>query len=58
MRFALLEAQMILATLAQSFSVRLKPGHEVVPEARLNLPPRYGIQMFLESRRRAMRASV
>ena len=39
-RFAQLEGQVILATLAQSFSVRLKPGQEVVPEARLNLPPR------------------
>ena len=53
MRFALLEGQLILALLAQSFSVRLKPGQKVVPEARLNLPPKYGVQMFLEPRRAA-----
>ena len=50
-RFAQLEGQVILATLAQSFSVRLKPGQEVVPEARLNLPPRDGVHLYLEPRR-------
>ena len=50
-RFAMLEGQLILAALAQSFTLRLKPGHPVEPIARLNYPPKYGVQMFLEPRR-------
>jgi cytochrome P450 len=50
LRFAFLEAQLILATLAQSFVVRPKPGHPVEAAARLNLPPKYGLQMFVERR--------
>jgi cytochrome P450 len=50
MRFAMLEGPLILATLAQSFSVRLEPGQQIVPEARLNFPPRHGIRMHLEPR--------
>ncbi len=50
LRFAFLEAQLILATLAQSFVVRPRPGHPVEASARLNLPPKYGLQMFVDAR--------
>ena len=50
LRFAFLEAQLILATLAQSFVVRPRPGHPVEAAARLNLPPKYGLQMFVNAR--------
>lgn len=50
-RVGLLEGQLMLATLAQSFAVRLKPGHPVVPGPRVNMPPKFGLPMFLEPRR-------
>jgi cytochrome P450 len=46
--FALMEMQLILATIAQRYKLRLVPGHPVEPEALLSLHPRYGLQMMLE----------
>ena len=46
--FALLEAALIIATIAQKFRFRLVPGHPVVPEPLVTLRPRYGIRMTLE----------
>jgi cytochrome P450 len=57
-RFAMLEGQLIIATLAQSFRTRLKPGHPVEPVARLNFPPKFGLQMYLEPRRALTPASA
>ena len=45
--FALMEMQLILATLAQRYKLRLLPGHLVEPEALLSLRPRYGLPMTL-----------
>jgi cytochrome P450 len=50
LRFALMEGQLILATLAQSFTVSLQPGHVVVPAPRLNLPPKFGLRMRIQAR--------
>jgi cytochrome P450 len=50
MRFAQLEGQLILAALAQSFAVRLKPGVDVRPTARVTLQPAPGVQLLLEPR--------
>ena len=50
MRFALLEGQLILAVLGQSFSARLKPGHTVEPVARVTLAPRDGVRMLIAQR--------
>ena len=50
MRFAVMEGQLILATLAQAFAVHAKPGHPVEREPRLNMPPRYGLQMSFTPR--------
>lgn len=49
-RVGLLEGQLMLATFAQSFTVRLTPGHPVEPNPRVNMPPRYGLPMILEPR--------
>jgi cytochrome P450 len=49
--FALMEATLILATIAQKFCLRLVPGHPVVPFASITLRPRHGIRVKLESRR-------
>jgi len=46
--FALMEMQLILATVAQRYKLRLVPGHTVEPEALLSLHPRYGLPMTLD----------
>jgi cytochrome P450 len=48
--FAIMEAQVILATLAQRFDVELEPGQEVVPDATFTLRPREGIRMRVRRR--------
>jgi cytochrome P450 len=45
--FALMEMQLILATIAQRYKLRLVPGHPVEPEALLSLHPRYSLLMTL-----------
>ena len=45
--FALMEMQLILATIAQHYTLRLVPGHPVEPAALLSLRPRYGLPMTL-----------
>jgi len=48
--FALLEACLILATLAQRFRLRLVAGQTIEPLGRVTLRPRHGIRMTLERR--------
>jgi cytochrome P450 len=48
--FALMEATLILATIAQKYRLRLVPDHPVVPLASITLRPRYGMRVILESR--------
>jgi len=50
MGFALAEAQVILASIAQAFRVKLVPGHKVEPRATLTLRAATGIQVTLEPR--------
>ncbi|MCB9650448.1 MAG: cytochrome P450 [Deltaproteobacteria bacterium] len=50
--FALIEAQLLLAAIAQRFRVRLVPGQDVKLNPRVTLGPRAPIQMILEARRR------
>ena len=49
--FALMEAQLVLAAVAQRYSLRLVPGHPVVPQVLPTLRPRYGLPMTLHPRR-------
>ena len=49
-KFALMEGQLILATLAQAFTARLMAGQVVVPAPRLNLPPKLGLRMIVQPR--------
>lgn len=46
--FALMEAHLILATVAQRYRLRLVPDHPVEPQALLTLRPRDGLPMLLE----------
>ncbi|HEY0018755.1 MAG TPA: cytochrome P450 [Longimicrobium sp.] len=48
--FALMEAQVVLATLAQRFELESVPGHEVVPDATFTLRPRNGVRMRIRRR--------
>ena len=48
--FAMAEAMLILATIAQRYRLHLKPGHPVEPQGLITLRPRYGLQMRLERR--------
>lgn len=48
--FALMEATLVLATIAQKFRFRLVEGHPVVPLPSITLRPRYGIRATLVAR--------
>jgi cytochrome P450 len=48
--FAVMEVQLVLATLAQHFRPRQVPGHPVELQALLSLHPRYGLPMMLHRR--------
>jgi cytochrome P450 len=43
--FAMMEAQLVLATLLQRFSFALVPGQALEPEPLITLRPRYGVRM-------------
>jgi len=53
--FALMEAALILATIAQKFRLRLVANHPVVPLASITLRPRHGVRVTLEARRKESR---
>jgi len=48
--FALMEATLILATIARKFRLRLVANHTVMPLASITLRPRHGVRVTLESR--------
>ena len=48
--FAMTEAILILATIAQHYRLRLTPGQVVEPQGLITLRPRYGLRMTLERR--------
>jgi cytochrome P450 len=51
--FAMMEAQLILATVAQRYQLRLVPGHPVEPQMVVTLRPRYGLPMTIHAAERA-----
>ncbi|MCB9004361.1 MAG: cytochrome P450 [Ardenticatenaceae bacterium] len=48
--FALMEAALIVAMVAQKYELDLVPGHPVEAEFAVTLRPRYGVQMMLRRR--------
>ena len=48
--FALIEARIILATLAQRFRFELEPGQKVAIKPRITLTPKYGMRMRVRRR--------
>jgi cytochrome P450 len=49
-QFAIMEAQLILAIVAQRYRLRLVSGHKVEPEVVLTIRPRHGLPMTLQQR--------
>lgn len=49
--FAMTEAILIMAMIAQRYRLHLKPGHPIEPQGLITLRPRYGMPMTLERRR-------
>ncbi len=50
--FAVMEATLVLATIARKFRLRLVADHPVVPLASITLRPRHGVRVILESRQK------
>jgi len=48
--FAMMEATLLLATVAQRFQFRLVPDHPVIAVPSFTLRPKHGIKMRLEAR--------
>ncbi|GAB4201181.1 MAG: cytochrome P450 [Roseiflexaceae bacterium] len=48
--FAMMEATLILAVVAQRFHLALVPGQRVVPQPSITLRPRYGVKVQLHQR--------
>jgi cytochrome P450 len=57
-QFALIEAQLTVATVAQAYRLRLVPGHRVEPWPLITLRPRFGMPMLVEPRARAGSSSA
>jgi cytochrome P450 len=49
--FALMEAVLVIATIAQKFQLQLVSGQKIVPEPLVTLRPRNGIRMRIDARR-------
>jgi cytochrome P450 len=56
--FALMEAVLVLATVAQRFRFTVLPDHPVVPLASITLRPRHGLHVQVESRGRCEARSL
>jgi cytochrome P450 len=48
--FAMMEAQLILTTIAQRYQLRMVPGHPVEPQLLVSLRPKYGLKMTIHRR--------
>ena len=56
-QFALIETQLIVATLAQAYRLQLVPRHSAEPWPLITLRPRYGMPMIIKRRTPARRPS-
>jgi cytochrome P450 len=51
--FAMMEAALLLATIAQRWTFRLAPGQVVEPQRKFTIRPKYGMKMIVEPRQPA-----
>src|SRR5687768_10904427 len=49
--FAMMEAQLVLATIASRYRLQMVAGHPVEPKAFITLLPAYGLKMHVEKRK-------
>lgn len=52
--FAMMEARLLLATIAQKFRLELAPGHRVAMKPRVTLNPKFGMRMTAHARSRTI----
>jgi cytochrome P450 len=52
--FAMMEARLILATVAQQYRLKLAPGHQVAPQRVFTLRPKHGMKMIAVRREPAL----
>lgn len=52
--FAMMEARLVLATIAQKYRLALAPGHEVIPQRVFTLRSKYGMKMVAKQREMAL----
>jgi cytochrome P450 len=50
-QFAMMEAVLLLATIARKFRLRLVPGHPITPFPSITLRPHHGVRVELEERK-------
>lgn len=50
----MLEARLLLATIAQRFKLSLVEGHPIVPELLFTIRPKYGVQVVAKVRQPAL----
>jgi cytochrome P450 len=55
--FAMMEAQLIIATIAQRFRLQLEPGQEIALNPLITLSPKYGLKMRLVEREQEVKVS-
>jgi cytochrome P450 len=56
--FAMMEAALLLSTIARRFSMRTVPGQDLTPVPSFTLRPRHGIEMAIRSRQPQSRSQV
>ena len=52
-QFAMMEATLILATIARRYRMKLVPGHPIVYWPSITLRPRHGVRVVIEERRKS-----
>jgi cytochrome P450 len=55
--FAMMEAVLLVATIAQRFELRTLPGHPVIPSPSFTLRPKQGLVMTVARRERALQTN-
>jgi hypothetical protein len=53
-----MEGSLVLATIAQKWRLRMVPGHPVQPQALITLRSKFGMQMRVEKKIRAVQKSA
>jgi cytochrome P450 len=56
--FSMMEARLLLATLAQRYELSLAPDFTVVPDRQFTLRPKYGLKMNIKVRENAQQLAL